>query len=105
MGRGLSEPQEDAIRQLGRAQHRAADAGESPDEGVRRLRSPTRTPSGRASWARTLRRLEGRGLIFRAGSRAGLTVQGWYAFARLTGEPRMLTSWFGIPRIGHREPD
>jgi hypothetical protein len=87
VGRGLSDQQESALRnlgydQLGEAEYRGDG---DPSRGVYRYRRTGTTPSEQASRSRSLRRLQGRGLVVR-GCLLRLTPAGWSLFAKLTGE-------------------
>jgi DnaJ-like protein len=85
MGRGLSEQQKTAIRRIG--DELIAIRGRPWDRrrGVR-CSTGTKTASGWASWARTLRRLEERGLVARMGwDGEKLTSAGWGLYRQLTG--------------------
>jgi hypothetical protein len=96
MGRGLSEQQKTAVRRIGDELIRKQGRYDAADpetrkymrlRGAKDCRSPERTPSGRASWSRTLRRLQGRGLIVRAGyGGEWLTPAGWALYRELTGK-------------------
>jgi hypothetical protein len=117
MGQGLSDQQGRAIVFIGetlieyRGRVEAARAAGREDTWIgefhlawgARWRSGARDASGRASWSRSLRRLEARGLVLRRNWRTGpelsepyrpparttsvtLTPAGWEAFRRLTGK-------------------
>jgi hypothetical protein len=94
MGRGLSEQQKTAVRRIGDELIGKQEVYDQVDPETRRYlgrfgaRCPTatRTGSGWASWARTLRRLERRGLIVRRGDHGDwLTPAGWDRYRELTG--------------------
>jgi hypothetical protein len=98
MGRGLSEQQQHVVRWIGDELIRIQERYDEADAEHRR--SPFRlgvkcsaweqTPSGWASWSRTLRRLEERGLIDRRGffGDRRLTPAGWTLYEQLTGKTR-----------------
>jgi hypothetical protein len=107
MGRGLSEQQKTGVRRIGdelmrqQARYDAADP-----ETRKRIRffgakycdAPEHSPSGWASWSRTLRRLQGRGLLVRTGYNGiWLTPAGWALYRELTGRdaPTVLLGWTG----------
>jgi hypothetical protein len=95
MGRGLSEQQRTALRRIG-DELIALEQDCEPDDyeslfDIRlrgaKCRAHARTESGRVSWARTLRRLQDRGLIVRRGQVGGdwPTEAGWEIYRQLTG--------------------
>jgi hypothetical protein len=95
MGRGLSEQQKAAIRRIGdELIQRKGQYDQADDERRKYMRlfgakcpSDTQTESGWASWARTLRRLQDRGLVVRRGLLGNwLTAAGWTTYRQLTGK-------------------
>jgi hypothetical protein len=94
MGRGLSEQQKTAIRWIGDELIWKEELRDQADDESRRYmglfgakcREQSRTPFSWASWARTLRRLQERGLIVHMGPGRGWrpTPSGWATYRQLT---------------------
>jgi hypothetical protein len=94
MGRGLSRQQRDAVRRIGDELIRRKELRDQTDAESRSYRrlygvecsADDQTESGWASWARTKRRLQQRGLIERRRFLGDwLTPAGWEVYREMTG--------------------